>query len=224
MKPLLTALLFFFALALAIGCSSEASPDLTPTATTEAPSQPPPATATTSPAPSGVRAHPAGTRTGIAKLDGVIAAAEKRDTAALVSLVAFYTMPCTRPEGIGAIPCPPGAPLQTPVEVFGWSQCEGSFAKRGDARIATALGEFLTRTEQPFAFEPRVYAVIRGPAFPGGPIPADATVIFVSGHQAMVNTAGLTYFAGPCAADGEELVKVLRQRYGEPQFVLPPPR
>jgi hypothetical protein len=57
----------------------------------------------------------------------VLAAVQTLDINALRSQFVFVDQPCTQPQGIGAIPCPEGAALGTPVQVFLSGSCEGSF-------------------------------------------------------------------------------------------------
>jgi hypothetical protein len=72
-------------------------------------------------------AYASNTRTGITPVDKVLAAVQGQDINALRSQFVFVDQPCTEPQGIGAIPCPEGTALGTPVQVFLSGSCEGSF-------------------------------------------------------------------------------------------------
>ncbi len=90
-------------------------------------------------------AHPTGTAVGIAGVDSALRAIEAKDASKLQALFLFTSRPCTNP-GIGAVECPAGQPVGTPVEVFGTGQCEGVNLKQGDPGLATVASLIASRT------------------------------------------------------------------------------
>jgi hypothetical protein len=120
-----------------------------------------------------LQAHPAGTRTGIAAVDPVIAALE-RSSMVSQDLIAWRKVECQEPtiEGIGGPPeCPPGVSTGTPVDVISGAACEGYWRVRpadgSGVRLALGPGD-------------RLYAVAR--AAPGDP-GAEYVVVYVSGER-----------------------------------------
>jgi len=220
----LIALVLCLALALTFACTSD-SKDEEPTATAS-PFATLFASPTVEPGATPVAAvslgHPLGTRTGMPVVDAVIAAAEARDAERMVELIHYYELPCTEP-GIAAVPCPAGKPIGTPVEVFGWGTCEGVFALKGDPTIEESMTMSVAEDEaNPYALDPRVYAVVRGPLFPREAIPGEALIVFASGRVASVSSEGLTYLSQMCVGNGEDWVERRKQQMSV-GFILQPP-
>ncbi|HSE44103.1 MAG TPA: hypothetical protein VLA89_02115, partial [Gemmatimonadales bacterium] len=97
--------------------------------------------------------HPAGTRTGDAEIDAVIAAVEQ---SAFVpqSLIGWQRVACRVPgavQGLGGPPeCPEGIADETPIDVIPAASCEGYWVQRppGDEPVRLIVGR-----------EQRLYAV-----------------------------------------------------------------
>jgi hypothetical protein len=114
----------------------EPTPDLLSAATASPTSTAAPSVPTPPPWPAH---HPAGTRTGVAQVDAVIAALEARDVDALVALALALVQEreCVlgaRQPGIGAPVCADGEQLLTPVRVFPSSRCELGWLREAELR------------------------------------------------------------------------------------------
>ncbi|MGE0687240.1 MAG: hypothetical protein AB7P33_10870 [Dehalococcoidia bacterium] len=229
MTARLVAFLLWLSLALTLGCTTEASTEPTPSPTTSPAAAifAPPPSPTLGPATSLVlplapTPHSLGARTGIAKVDAVIAAYEARDAAALNALIAFYAMPCTDDDAIGAVACPVGAMAGTPVEVFGYGTCEGAWITRSDPALPALIPGYMVPPRGAAVADARVYAVIQGRLFPEEPVPGDAVIVYNSGLVMGVNQQGLTYISAPCGATGSQWLEQRIARLGAQSYVLAP--
>lgn len=231
MNARLVAFLLCLSLALILSCTTEASTEPTPSPTT-APAAaifaPPLPSPTLGPSTSVILPlapdpHRLGTRTGIARVDAVIAAYEARDAAALAALINFYPMPCTSTEIVhGALTCPAGVAVGTPVEVFGYAACEGTFIQRGDPELPGVIPTYLTPPRGAAVADAKIYAVIQGRIAPGEPIPGDTLIVYNSGLVMSVDQQGLTFIAGPCGATGSQWLEQRIARLGAQSYVLTP--
>jgi hypothetical protein len=181
--------------------------------------------------PAGLKAHPVGTRTGVAIVDAVVAAAEQSDPQKLAALIHYYTLPCER-LGMASIPCAPGQPVGSPSAVFGGGVCEGAFYLRGDPRIPDVLANYLKPPPpaQPLttsvpALDGRLYAVIKRKVFPAEPrIPGEYLIVFASGHVMSVDSEGLTWFGLSCGLPASPEGYVSGGTTAPGQTLLLPPR
>ena len=85
--------------------------------------------------------HHAGTRTGNAPVDAIIAALEGNESVPQ-SLIAWARVPCEPPpiQGIGGPPeCPAGTPKDTPIDVISGAACEGYWHMRPSDGSAVRL-------------------------------------------------------------------------------------
>lgn len=141
-------------------------------------------------------AYPAGTKTGVAPVDAAIAAVLARDAASLSKQYVFVDRACTEPQGLGAIPCPAGKPVGTPVSVFSTSQCETAYHTKDAADLGDAASSFLS--DQRFLFavakasgQPQgaKYILFFGAASDSGA--ADVQGIDAAGRAVYVNDDGI---------------------------------
>ena len=180
---------------------AERTPEPTPDPLGAATASPTP-TAPPPPAPSPWPAHhPAGTRTGVAQVDAVIAALEASDVDALVALALLHEIECVPPEsvlGVGGLICDEGEQPGEALHVFQSMQCEGFFVRESQLRehlawfAQSSLGAYA-------AVEVREPA--RGRGF-GPAAPLDYVVAMTAREQ------GLPGFAGGQAAllQGSKLI------------------
>jgi hypothetical protein len=230
MNARLVAFLLCLALAFTFGCTAQASEEPTPALTAS-----PAATifVTVEPSPTFGPAvplvlplapapHPVGTRTGNEKVDAVIAAFEARDAAGLAAQITFYPVPCTEPVGIGALPCPAGMVVGTPVDVFGYGTCEGAWVMRGDPALSAVVPPYMAPVNGKGAFDARVYAVIQARPFPNEPVPGDVMIVFNSGVVMSVSPDGLTYISGACGSNGKQWLEARIAQMGSQPYLLTP--
>jgi hypothetical protein len=230
MNARLIAFLLCLALALAAGCTTEAAEEPTPVLTASpaaaifAPVEPTPTFGPAVPLvlPLAPAPHPAGTRTGEAKVDAVIAAFEAQDAAALAAQIAFYPVPCNDEAGIGALTCPAGMLPGTPIDVFGYGTCEGAWIRRGDPALPSVVPAYMTPPAGSGAFDARVYAVIQARPVADAPVPGDTMIIFNSGVVVTLGQDGLTYIAGACGANGRQWLEGQISHFGAQPYILPP--
>jgi hypothetical protein len=229
MNARLVAFLLCLALALTVGCTTEAATEPTPEVTSSpaaaifATVEPTPTFGPAEPLvlPLASAPYPAGTRTGDPEVDAVIAAFEARDAAALTAQISFYPIPCTDAEGIGGLPCPAGMMAGAPVDVFGYGTCEGGWMKRGDPGLAAVIPGNMTATGTA-AFDARVYAVIQARPFPTEPVPGDTMIVFNSGVVMTLDENGLTYISGACGANGRQWLEAQISHFGAQPYILTP--
>lgn len=206
---------FAFAACSSAGASEPPHSSFTPlTAPAEEPAQ-----ATTEAAPTAALAVATrvASATGIPAVDQVVDAVAERDAKKLAALLHFWPRPCTEQKGIGAIPCPKGAPVGTPVAVAGSGSCDGSaFLQPGDPSIASVIQTFLDRATG-------LYAVVTSPTFRSErAIPGTYQVVFEPGVAISVDEQGITYLIFGCGqASGAALVAT--HRFGaNPVYLVKP--
>ena len=150
------------------------------------------------------RTYPLGTRTGVASVDRVLTAIESHDAGEIAAAIHYFPLSCTDGTGFGARPCPAGKPVGTPVDVVGYSGCEGGYALRGDAANITSI------TSAWATIERRLYGVVAQPVSDKLEVPAGYVIILLktdpsqSGASASalsVDQSGITYFSGGCGQE-----------------------
>ncbi len=136
-----------------------------PTATEKpnvpATSVPPTATSTTTEESTVPESYPLSTRTGIADVDGVLAAVESGDAQSLRDLVRFTSLGCTKADGMGGPPkCREGEAEGTLVNVLPFLGPEGSFMYESDLSNfipMQGLGIYAVYSVSDFAYSEEAY-------------------------------------------------------------------
>jgi hypothetical protein len=193
LRWLLAPLLLLLAAACGGGEGGEGSSPSPPPVTATLPPIP---TQAPQPSPTPVNAHPAGTRTGVAVIDGVLAALEAGDAAALTGLLSFHPYRCDNaPAGTeGANPCPPGVAAGSPVDVVAAGGCEVEFLARQRAGLAAEIAGYVAA-----AGGQRVYAVTEvQEGRLASPLPLRYLIILAGGHTLLLDDAGVTHLGLPC--------------------------
>lgn len=162
------------------------------------------------------RATPTPSGTGVKIVDDVIAAVNAKDAAKLTALLHFWLRACTEPQGIGALPCPTGSPIGTPVMVVHFGACEGSFFKPGDPAITTGAQGFVDRAT-------KLYAVVKARPFDADTsVPGKYQVVFEPGVSISVADEGITSFSFNCGG-GNAAEYIASGRYGtNPEYLVKP--
>ena len=154
----------------------------------------------------------------------MLAAVQSLDINALRSQFVFVDQPCTQPQGIGAIPCPEGAALGTPVRSSCPSSCEGSFIFPTQTDILeTVATNFVSQPLYLYAIAAASandtlhasYLLFFGQAYPGIP---GLEVAAYPGKTVWVNDTGVVAVNSGCR-DGV-VVRVQQTPHGP--FVLAP--
>ncbi len=155
----------------------------------------------------------AASSTGVRVVDDAVTAVAAKDAAKLTALLHFWPKACTEPQGIGALPCPAGAPIGTPVNIVGIGSCEGSWSRPGETEIGTR--NFVDRAT-------RVYAVLKAPTSANQPeIPGKYQVIFEPGMVLSIDDQGITYLSFFCGGTPAQVIT--SGRFGaNPEYLLKP--
>lgn len=156
--------------------------------------------------------YPLGTRTGVAFVDDVISAVERKDEAKLRELMRFYKLPCEeeRPTAPSLpVRCLPGEPRGTPHTGIFVIGIEAAFNLEGGEQTPLFAAAFLRDVD------PRLYGVTREFPYESLGIPGEFFILFASGDGLLVDERGVTAFLLSPAAVPEVI-----SRNGP--FLLPP--
>lgn len=163
--------------------------------------------------------YPAGTLTGNADVDPVIAAIASGKRERITAVTHFSAVPCTTTQqGIGSPPlCPEGVSEGTPVDALPTSSCEGGYWPRAHYEAEHELGGWSGD---------EIYAVLRVPRS-ADPAPAYAIIFNFRtpggstwGRSLMVVGGKITAIVGGCA----DLPERMATRFGPAATYILPPR
>lgn len=170
-------------------------------------------------------AYPNGTTTRIPGVDAAIQAMSSSDAQALQNQFLFTTRPCTGPGGIGAIRCPEGQPVGTPVDVFTVGHCESEALPPGDPALPMVAAAMTDGTRYLFAvgrvssdWLPSQYVLFFGAA---GDTGKPGFVVRSQADQAVMIATDATGIRGVNTGCGAGVAQRLED-FPPVDFVLPP--
>jgi hypothetical protein len=187
-------------LAAACGADDNETPSATATSAPAGPTLPPFPTRAPQPTATPVTTYAVGTRTDIEVVDGVLAALESGDPAALTAQLSFHPYRCDNaPTGTeGSNPCPPGVADGSPVDVVAAGGCDVTFLARDLASLDSEVADY-ART----AAEQGIYAVSEvQEGRLASPLPLRYLIILSGGYSLLLDDAGVTHLGLPCEGVG----------------------
>ena len=89
--------------------------------------------------------YPAGARTGVVRVDRILAAMQKQDADRMADLVGYTKLPCTstKPPGYTWIKCKPDEPEGTLVDTFWLGSCDAASVRADELDIRSTIQEFM---------------------------------------------------------------------------------